>query len=99
MDRAGRLTGVIDWGDLHLGDPAVDLIPAWTVMGEMGRQRFRAALDVNAGLWARSRGFALHQALLIIPYYLKTNPSFAAMARRTIEEILADSDLKPRLPA
>lgn len=95
--RDGRLAGVIDFGQMGAGDPAVDLIPAWTVLGKLGRQRFRAALDVDAGLWARSRGFALHQALLIIPYYLKTNPSFAAMARRTIDEILADLDLTPSL--
>lgn len=29
VDDAGRPCGVIDWGDLHLGDPAVDLSIAW----------------------------------------------------------------------
>jgi hypothetical protein len=38
----------------------------------------------------RARGFALHQAALIIPYYAETNPEFVAPAKRTVEEILAD---------
>ena len=42
--------------------------------------------------WVRGRGVALHQALLIIPYYPETNPGFVAMATRTVEEVLADCD-------
>jgi aminoglycoside phosphotransferase (APT) family kinase protein len=72
------------------GDPAVDLIPAWTLFGDEGRRRFRAALHASDVVWARSRGFALHQALLIVPYYLQTNPHFAALARRTIAQMLAE---------
>jgi len=37
-----------------------------------------------------ARGFALHQAAMIIPYYTETNPRFAAMAKRTVEEVLTD---------
>ncbi len=40
---------------------------------------------------ARSRPrLALHQALLIVPYYRDTNPAFVAMAIRTIDRVLAD---------
>ena len=38
----------------------------------------------------RSIGFALHQAAMIIPYYSETNPGFVALAKRTVEEVLAD---------
>jgi hypothetical protein len=38
----------------------------------------------------RARGFALHQAALIIPYYGQTNPGFAAPTKRTVKKILAD---------
>jgi hypothetical protein len=51
---------------------------------------FRRALDVDDGTWNRARGFALHQAAMIIPYYGVTNPGFVALAKRTVEEILAD---------
>jgi len=88
--RDGRLAAVIDFGSFGAGDPAADVIPAWAVFGAQGRQAFRAALEVDDGTWSRARGYALHQAALIIPYYAKTNPEFAAMARRTVEQVLAD---------
>lgn len=86
----GQLTAVIDFGNLGVGDPAVDVIPAWSVLGKTGRRVFRAALGVDDAAWLRGQGFALHQALLIIPYYRETNPAFAAMALRTLSEIVAD---------
>ena len=91
--RDGRISAVIDFGGAGVGDPAADLIAAWSVFGPTGRSSFRAALDVDDGSWNRARGFALHQAALIIPYYRETNPGFVASARRTVEEILADARL------
>jgi len=86
----GRLRAVIDFGGAGLGDPAADVIAAWSVFGPAGRQAFRAVLDVDDGTWNRARGFALHQAAMIIPYYPETNPGFVALAKRTIDEVLAD---------
>jgi aminoglycoside phosphotransferase (APT) family kinase protein len=90
--RDGRVCAVIDFGGVGVGDPAADVIAAWSVFGRAGRGVFRAALEVDDGTWERARGFALHQAALIVPYYGETNPGFAASARRTIEEVLADLD-------
>ena len=87
----GRLRAVIDFGAAGIGDPAADVIAAWSVFGPAGRETFRAALGVDDGTWNRARGFALHQAVLIIPYYAETNPGFVTLAKRTVEQILADS--------
>lgn len=89
VDR-GRVRAIIDFGIAGAGDPAHDVIAAWTVFGHVGRAAYREALAVDDGTWRRARGIALHQAALIIPYYRVTNPGFAASAIRTIEEILAD---------
>ena len=86
----GRLGAVIDFGGVGAGDPAADVIAAWSVFGAAGRMTFRAALGVDDGTWDRARGYALHQAALIIPYYAETNPGFAALAKRTVEQVLAD---------
>ncbi|MEX1255219.1 MAG: aminoglycoside phosphotransferase family protein [Dehalococcoidia bacterium] len=86
----GRLCAVIDFGGVGVGDPATDVIAAWSVFGNTGRWRFRGALEVDDGTWNRARGFALHQAAMIIPYYPETNPGFVALAKRTVEEVLAD---------
>ena len=86
----GRLCAVIDFGGVGVGDGAADVIAAWSVFGQRGQAMFRAALDVDDGTWNRARGYDFHQAALIIPYYAKTNPGFVALAKRTVEELLAD---------
>ena len=86
----GRLSAVIDWGGLSVGDPACDLMIAWTLFAGESRAAFRAALGVDEATWARGRGWALSWALIFIPYYMETNPVGVAGARCTIAEVLAD---------
>ncbi|MGJ0223628.1 phosphotransferase, partial [Streptococcus pyogenes] len=62
--RDGRLAAVLDFGAVGVGDPAADVVPAWSVLGPAGRAAYRAALDVDDATWARARGYALHQAAL-----------------------------------
>ena len=88
--KQGRLSAVIDFAGLGVGDPACDLMIAWNLFTAETRGAFRAALAVDDATWARGRGWALSQALIFIPYYLDTNPAGVAVARRTINEVLAD---------
>jgi aminoglycoside phosphotransferase (APT) family kinase protein len=88
--QEGRLCAVIDFGSAGIGDPVADVVPAWSVFNSAGRQVFRQTLGVDDDTWSRARGYALHQALLIIPYYPETNPGFVTMAQRTVSEVLAD---------
>ncbi len=83
---AGRISAIIDFGNMGIGDPAIDLIAAWTMLGRDGRAVLRTRLDPADGSWVRARGFALHQALMIISYYRDTNPAFVAMAQRTLTQ-------------
>jgi len=87
----GRLSAVLDFGGAGVGDPAADVIAAWSVFGHAGRAVFRDTLGVEYGTWEVARGFALHQAALITPYYGDTNPEFVALAQRTVAQVLADS--------
>jgi aminoglycoside phosphotransferase (APT) family kinase protein len=86
----GRLSAVIDFGCLGVGDPACDSTVAWTLLSGEARIVFRAALSVDDATWARARGWALSWALIALPYYMDTNPVFVQDARRTIAEVLAD---------
>ena len=88
--RQGRLSAVIDFAGVGVGDPACDLMIAWGLFSGESRDMFRAALAVDDATWARGCGWALSQALIFIPYYLDTNPVGVANARRTIDEVLAD---------
>ncbi len=86
----GRLSAVIDFGCLGLGDPAVDLIAAWYVLPARARGVFRAALGVDDAAWARGRGWALSVALAELSSYRDTNPVMAGVARHVIGEVLAE---------
>jgi aminoglycoside phosphotransferase (APT) family kinase protein len=69
----GRLTAVIDWSLLGVGDPACDLIVAWSVLPAEVRCVFRSVLGVDDATWLRGRGWALSVALIQLPYYKETN--------------------------
>jgi aminoglycoside phosphotransferase (APT) family kinase protein len=85
----GRLSAVIDWGGVGVGDPACDVMVAWKVPAET-REVLRTELGVDEATWARSRGWALSQALMALSYYtLETNPVLVLEARRWMAEVLA----------
>lgn len=87
----GRLSAVIDWSGAGVGDPACDLMIAWSLFSGESRAAFRAALNVDAATWQRGRGQAVAQAAIFIPYYQHTNPIGVAYARRALGEALFDS--------
>ena len=87
----GRLSGVIDFGCLGVGDPACDLTAAWGLFSGESRNVFRAALPFDDAAWARARGWALTR-VGAIPYYRETNPPIVAEALHTIGEVLADRE-------
>lgn len=86
----GALSAVIDFGTLAVGDPAPDLLPAWTVLPPGDRDAFRKALGCDDDTWRRGRGWALAPALTGIPYYWTTVPAFAQRGLHTIAAVLDD---------
>jgi aminoglycoside phosphotransferase (APT) family kinase protein len=73
--RGGRLCGIVDWGSACAGDPAVDVQVVWSpIFTEQSRPAFLGALDIDAATLARSRGAAVNQACMALPYYLDTYP-------------------------
>jgi aminoglycoside phosphotransferase (APT) family kinase protein len=87
----GRLSGVIDWGGLGVGDPACDLQPAWNVFSGESREVYRRELDVDDASWLRGRGWALLQAVIALPYYWETNPGMVRQASRALREVLGST--------
>ncbi|MFC9746716.1 aminoglycoside phosphotransferase family protein [Streptomyces niveus] len=86
----GHLSAVIDFGGLGVGDPACDLMVAWTTLSAETRPVFRAALGVDDATWARGRGFALATGLNAYTAYAATNPRVAAQTRRQIDQTIAE---------
>ncbi|KAK5047460.1 hypothetical protein LTR84_006556 [Exophiala bonariae] len=62
--RNGNLEAVIDFGCAGIGDPACDLVIAWTMFSGASRNAFREAVGQDSNTWTRARGWALWKALL-----------------------------------
>lgn len=71
----GRLGGIVDWGSACVGDPAVDVQVVWSpLFTDETRQVFLDTLEVDEATIRRSRGAAINQACMALPYYLDTYP-------------------------
>jgi len=97
--EAGRLQAVIDFGSAGIGDPACDLVMAWTFFEGQSRDVFRAGLRLDDATWARARGWALWKALITLAEEKLGGTRADAAARRfgwrwsahdVIERVLAD---------
>ena len=89
--EAEELTAVIDFGLLGVGDPACDLMVAWTYLSADSRDVFRSALAVDDTTWARGRGWALESGLRAAAYSAD-NPVLGDIGRYTLAEVLADGE-------
>ena len=88
--RDGVLSAVIDFGCCGVGDPSCDLAIAWTFLAGEARETFRARLPLDAGAWARGRGWTLWKALIVMAALPGANPRDADTSRRIIDDVIAD---------
>jgi aminoglycoside phosphotransferase (APT) family kinase protein len=89
--RDGRVTGVIDWGVMGVGDPACDVMVAWKLHSAAARDAFRAALPADAATWERARGWVVSQAVAILAYYTpENNPGLHHEAERWLDLVLSE---------
>jgi aminoglycoside phosphotransferase (APT) family kinase protein len=88
--REGRLVGVIDFGNVGTGDPAIDTLPAWSLFDDESRIAFRASSGADDATWERGKGWAISMAALAIPYYLDSNPAIVSNAGRMLAAVLGD---------
>ncbi|MFF5252615.1 aminoglycoside phosphotransferase family protein [Streptomyces leeuwenhoekii] len=84
----GRLSAVIDFGGLGTGDPACDLVIAFSLMSADSRAVFRDALGVDDATWTRGRGWALATGLNAYTAYAAVDPRVAAQTTRQITQAL-----------
>ena len=88
--RDGRLTAVLDFGGLSVGEPTVDLVVAWELLDTEARQTFRGAVGVDEVTWLRGRAWALALAVMTFPYYWDTMPERCADRLAMARAVLAD---------
>ncbi len=83
VDDDRVLVGVIDWGDRHAGDRAMDLGIAWSFLPPVARPAFRAAYGpISDGAWSRARVRAFHYASHLVTYGLEVGDAAMEVAGR-----------------
>lgn len=91
----GRLSGVLDFGAVAVGDPTIDLHGAWEILDAPARAAFAHALGVGEAEWLRGRAWALGIALNALSYYWTTMPGRRddriAMARNVLDSDAAST--------
>ncbi|MGQ3892347.1 aminoglycoside phosphotransferase family protein [Legionella sp. CNM-4043-24] len=89
ITQNNRLSAVIDFTDTGIGDPACDLIVAWSLFNAQSRSVFKDHLySIDENTWQRGRGWALSIAVIMLPYYKNSNPVLATLARRMIHNVI-----------
>lgn len=91
----GRLTAVLDFGDLAAGDPATDFSVAWMWLPPSARSTFRSAArgesdPLDDDTWMRARGWAL---VLGLGYLASSRDDevMSALGRATIDAALNEN--------
>lgn len=90
LAHEGKLSAVIDFGAMRLGDPACDLMTAWNLFDSEIRKTFRTALKVDEATWIRGKAWSLSVAVHALPYYKNSYPFLADLSRYTIQQVLSD---------
>jgi aminoglycoside phosphotransferase (APT) family kinase protein len=91
--RDGRISGVIDWEAMGVGDPACDVMVAWKLHSSAARDAFREALPTDDATWERARGWVLSQAVAALAYYTpENNPTLYREAEAWLELVLSERD-------
>lgn len=85
----GNLSAVIDFGACGVGDPACDLVPAWTIFSGSSRRVFQETVKQDAAMWARARGWALWKGLITMNDDSKSSVERRAAAV-VVEEVIRE---------
>jgi aminoglycoside phosphotransferase (APT) family kinase protein len=68
-----EIAGIIDWGDVHIGDPAVDLAGVQAMLPLECHDEFLQEYGpVSEVAWAAARGRAIWHTIAVLAYGLDT---------------------------
>jgi aminoglycoside phosphotransferase (APT) family kinase protein len=74
LGQADETCGIIDWGDMHLGTPAIDLAVIHTMLPHEAHQSFLQAYGhVAEPIWDAARWRGIYSALLCLEYGIQAD--------------------------
>jgi aminoglycoside phosphotransferase (APT) family kinase protein len=69
VDQTGVISGIIDWGDTHLGNPSIDLSIAFSFLPPNGREQFFQIYgEVSDSVSTAAKFFALYVSFILLLY-------------------------------
>jgi len=89
--KDGKITGIIDWGDMTSGDRATDLAAVWMLFPDR-IARTRALIDYGADTDTvlRAKGWAVLFALMLLDTGIQDHPRHAAIGAATLRRLQND---------
>ena len=89
LTRRGRLSGLLDWGAMGMGDGTGDLLAAFMAMERPAAEVYLEALGASPAEVDCAFARALQKCLAGLPYYRASNPGFHAVLRATLSRLAA----------
>lgn len=89
LDEDRQAAGVIDWGDIHVGDPAVDISIAHSFLPIAAQEKFRNIYgEISEETWELARLRALYSSPLLVLYGTHSGDlNIANEGRRALNQI------------
>jgi aminoglycoside phosphotransferase (APT) family kinase protein len=92
--KDGKLSAVIDFGGMGIGDPACDLVIAWNFFHGESREVFKSAMDLDQATWERARGWAIWKALITVASLEDKKGAKAQKQMNIINDIIDESHMR-----
>jgi aminoglycoside phosphotransferase (APT) family kinase protein len=89
-----QVAAIIDFGCMGIGDPACDLVIAWTFFKNESRKIFKSNLCFDQDTWTRAQGWALWKALVTITSLKDKTCRKAIEQHEIINEILNEYNMQ-----
>ena len=91
LAQEGKITGIIDWGDISSGDRATDLAAVWMLFSDRAASE-RALLDygADADTVLRAKGWAVLFAVMLLDTGLQDHPRHAAIGDAALRQLEED---------
>jgi aminoglycoside phosphotransferase (APT) family kinase protein len=92
--EAGKITGIIDWGDITAGDPATDLASIWMLFPEPHewQDALAAYSKPSEATIRRAKAWAVLLGIALLDSGLVDNPIHAAIGERILSQVARSVD-------
>ncbi|OYU46006.1 MAG: phosphotransferase [Burkholderiales bacterium PBB4] len=91
LTQHGKLSAILDWGDLGIGDAATDLASVWMVLDDpTARQRALDRYAPDTHLLARARGWAVSFGSLLLDTGRLDHPQHAQIGAACLRRLSQD---------